>query len=116
MRNKPPYTITEKAADYLAKIVETVTRLEYGTGFKEDVQLKHQDKHQDELTDVQEKILRLLEVETLSRKEIFVALGLSSDSRAFKRHMKQLLDANLIEMTLPDKPNSKLQKYRRVDN
>jgi hypothetical protein len=29
MPNKPPYTITEKAADYLAKIVETVTRLEF---------------------------------------------------------------------------------------
>ena len=25
MTNKPPYTITEKSADYLAKIVETVT-------------------------------------------------------------------------------------------
>jgi len=34
MANKPPYTITEKAADYLAKIVETATRLELGTGFK----------------------------------------------------------------------------------
>ena len=30
-KSKPPYTITEKAADYLAKIVETVTRLEFGT-------------------------------------------------------------------------------------
>jgi hypothetical protein len=32
MIEKPPYTITEKAADYLAKIVETATRLEFGTG------------------------------------------------------------------------------------
>ena len=39
MHSKPPYTITEKAADSLAKIVETVTRLEYGTGFKRDVRL-----------------------------------------------------------------------------
>lgn len=36
---RPPYTITEKAADYLAKIVETVTRLEFGTGFKRDLKL-----------------------------------------------------------------------------
>jgi hypothetical protein len=35
--NKPPYTITEKAADYLAKIVEIVTRLEFGTEFKRDL-------------------------------------------------------------------------------
>lgn len=44
MPNKPPYTITEKAADYLAKIVETVTRLEYGTGFKRDIKLHSQNR------------------------------------------------------------------------
>ena len=36
MTGKPSYKITVKAADYLAKIVETVTRLELGTGFKRD--------------------------------------------------------------------------------
>ena len=41
---KPPYTITEKAADYLAKIVETVTRLELGTGFKRDIQLHRENR------------------------------------------------------------------------
>ena len=39
MSSKPPYTITEQAADYLAKIVEAVTRLELGTGFKGDLKL-----------------------------------------------------------------------------
>lgn len=41
---RPPYTITEKAADYLAKIVETVTRLELGTGFKRDIQLHRENR------------------------------------------------------------------------
>ena len=44
MMNKPPYTITEKAADYLAKIVETVTRLELGTGFKRDIKLHRENR------------------------------------------------------------------------
>ena len=44
MYNKPPYTITEKAADYLAKIVETVTRLEFGTGFKRDIKLHRENR------------------------------------------------------------------------
>ena len=44
MSNKPPYTITEKAADYLAKIVETVTRLEYGTNFKRDIRLHRENR------------------------------------------------------------------------
>ncbi len=44
MFNKPPYTITEKAADYLAKIVETVTRLELVTGFKRDIKLHRENR------------------------------------------------------------------------
>jgi Fic family protein len=41
---KPPYIITEKAADYLAKIVEAVTRLEFGTGFKCDIKLHRENR------------------------------------------------------------------------
>lgn len=41
---KPPYIITEKAADYLAKIVETVTRLEFGTAFKRDIKLHRENR------------------------------------------------------------------------
>jgi len=42
--NKPPYTITEKAADYLAKIVELATRLEFGTGFIRDIKLHRKNR------------------------------------------------------------------------
>jgi Fic family protein len=44
MADKPPYTITEKAADHLAKIVETVTKLDYGTEFKRDVRLHRENR------------------------------------------------------------------------
>ena len=44
MNGKPPYTITEKAADYLAKIVETVTRLELATGFARDIKLHRENR------------------------------------------------------------------------
>jgi predicted transcriptional regulator len=37
---------------------------------------------------------------------------MNSDLRSFKRHIDPLLVEGLIEMTVPDKPNSKLQKYR----
>ena len=39
MISKPLHNITEKAADYLAKIVEIVTRIEYGTSFKRNIKL-----------------------------------------------------------------------------
>jgi Fic family protein len=42
--SKPPYTITEKAADYLAKIAETVTRLEFGTSFKRNIRLHRENR------------------------------------------------------------------------
>jgi Fic family protein len=44
MTNKPSYTITIKTADYLTKIAETVTRLEYGTGFKRDIKLHRKNR------------------------------------------------------------------------
>jgi Fic family protein len=44
MSQQPPYTITLKAADYLVKIAENVTRLEYGTGFKRDIKLHRQNR------------------------------------------------------------------------
>jgi Fic family protein len=44
MTNNPPYTLTVKTADYLTKIAETVTRLEYGTGFMHDIKLHRQNR------------------------------------------------------------------------
>ena len=44
MFQKPPYTITEKTADYLTKIVESVTRLELGTQFMRDIKLHRENR------------------------------------------------------------------------
>lgn len=79
-------------------------------------QAKHQVKHQVDLTDTQIAVLKSLENKTFSRKEIFAAIEMNGDSRSFKRHIEPLLDAGLIEMTVPDKPNSRLQKYRLTDS
>jgi Fic family protein len=79
---------------------------------QEKHQVKHEDKHQVELGKMQFAVLKALENKTLSRKEIFVAIGMNGDSRAFKRNVEPLITEGFIEMTVPDKPNSKLQKYR----
>lgn len=75
-------------------------------------QVRHQDKHQVELTNTQLAVLKSLKNKALSRKEIFAAIGLNGDSRSSKRHIEPLIEANIIEMTVPDKPKSRLQKYR----
>ncbi len=44
MPQNPPYTVTEKAADFLAKIVETATRIELGTEFKKNIRLHRENR------------------------------------------------------------------------
>jgi ATP-dependent DNA helicase RecG len=59
-----------------------------------------------------DQILKLLESGPFSANELANRLELESKTGAFKRSIKELIDRNLIEYTLPDKPNSRLQKYR----
>ena len=73
---------------------------------------KHIDKHQIEITEMQIAVLKTLRQKELTRKQIFASIGISGDTRAYNRHIMPLINYNLIEMTIPDKPNSKLQKYR----
>ncbi len=60
------------------------------------------------------EVARLLAVLTsdMARTEIMIALGLK-DEKHFREHYQQTaVNLKLIEMTLPDKPRSPLQKYR----
>jgi Fic family protein len=48
----------------------------------------------------------------MSRDDLQRALGLQDRKSFSERYLKPALNAGLIEMTIPDKPNSRLQKYR----
>ncbi len=48
----------------------------------------------------------------MSREEILSALGLKDRKSMTERYLRPALAAGLIEMTIPDKPNSRNQKYR----
>lgn len=57
-------------------------------------------------------MLRAAERAPRSKQELLAAAGLASVYLNYKRHVLPLLEQKLIERTIPEKPNSRLQKYR----
>ena len=51
---------------------------------------------------------------TLSAKEILERLGLKHRPTLSNNYLRPALALGLVEMTIPDKPNSSKQKYRAV--
>lgn len=79
-----------------------------------DIATADQDTDQD--TDQDDSIKRLLEAlgnETLSAKEIMGRLALSHRPTFRANYLDPALEKGLIERTVPDKRNSKNQKYRK---
>jgi len=60
----------------------------------------------------EQRLLAALAAGPLSKAELASRLGLPAVSGALNRTVRRLLAAELIEYTLPDKPNSRLQQYR----
>ena len=75
------------------------------------------DRASDQVTDQDkspvERLLLVLGDNTLSAIEIMEQLGLSHRPTFRKNYLNPALEQNLIEYTIPDKPNSKYQKYRK---
>ena len=78
------------------------------------------DQDSDQVTDQDktpiERILSALSDETLSATELMERLGLSHRPTFRKNYLNPALEQKLIERTIPDKPNSKNQKYRKHQN
>lgn len=64
-----------------------------------------------QLTGEVERLLRAM-VEEMSRQQIQSALGLKGEERFQRAYLNPALATQMIEMTLPEKPNSRLQCYR----
>jgi predicted HTH transcriptional regulator len=59
-----------------------------------------------------EKLIMVLDVDAITRLDIMVKLELKHKQSFLRNYLQPALNLNLIEMTIPDKPNSPLQKYR----
>lgn len=58
--------------------------------------------------------MALLRERPLSRAELATALGHTSISGALRRALTDLMQQGLVTYTTPDKPGSRLQRYRSV--
>jgi Fic family protein len=72
------------------------------------------DQVSDQVTDQVKALLKHLGNRTLTAVECMEKLGLTHRPTFRRNYLQPALDAGLIERTVPDKPNSRLQKYRRA--
>ncbi len=61
-----------------------------------------------------DRLLQVIE-ETMNRRAIQARLGLKAEKNFRLLYLRPALNAGLIEMTIPDKPNSRLQRYRLTE-
>ena len=71
------------------------------------------DQVSDQVGDQVEILLNCMGNEVLSATQLMQRLGLSHRPTFRKNYLNPALKNGLIEMTIPDKPNSKNQKYRK---
>ena len=57
-------------------------------------------------------MLTLVLDQPVNRVELLQAIGVGNETRNFRRHIAPLLDAGLLERTVPDRPTSRHQQYR----
>lgn len=63
-------------------------------------------------TDQVAKLLSLFDKKTLSASEMMQKIGLLHKPTFRNNYLHPAMDQGYIEMTIPDKPNSRFQKYR----
>ena len=82
---------------------------------KEEASLTEHDALQDTPQDTEsvERLVGAAEREA-TRTELQAALKLSERRNFIDKYLKPALEAGLIEITLPDKPTSRHQRYRRT--
>jgi len=106
---QPPFTITPTIIGLISEISENLGRLSVLNTIKANLspQVTPQDSPQ---------VRVLLEIliqasMPMSRNELQTSLKLKERKSFRARYLKPALDNDLIEMTIPDKPNSRLHKY-----
>jgi len=73
------------------------------------------DEAHEPMTKIELKLLAACVQNPKSTPDLLQILGYKSRTGNFKKALSRLLSQSLLEITIPDKPNSRLQKYRLTD-
>lgn len=68
----------------------------------------------EQVTEQVERLLDALGDDELSASELMGRLGLKHRPTFLYSYLRPAIDAGMVEMTIPDKPNSRFQKYRKA--
>ena len=68
----------------------------------------------EQVTEQVEKLLKVIDYTECSTKELMELLGLKHRPTFRDNYLLPALKLGYIEMTIPDKPNSSKQKYKKV--
>ena len=101
---KPPFTITNKILSYVSSIDKILDDI--SAQFMED---------NEQLSECIKKLLEVMEYDIpYTSKVLMEKLGLKSKEGFRRNYLRPATDRNLIRMTIPDKPNSRNQRYIKV--
>lgn len=124
MRNSYKYTkmysggeplFTE--ADVFTTVIPLSEAATVGPTTEGTPQVAPQDTHQVAPQDLEQRLVELTEfcVMPRSKREMMDFIGFTGTKNFRERYLVPLLKAEKIEMTIPDKPNSRNQKYKKVN-
>ena len=82
------------------------------TALREDGSLQPGEQVDEQLSEQVARILKTCSRGPRTKAQILESAGLANAYLNYKRHILPLIQSGLLEMTIPDKPNSRLQKYR----
>jgi ATP-dependent DNA helicase RecG len=119
--DNPPPDWSEQAGSvyvkFLPAILPSMQQVpeKYPTSIRQvEAHEAHVEAHEP-MSNIEKKILGACSVESKSAHELLKFLGYKTRTGNFKRALSQLLIRKFLEMSIPDRPRSKKQKYRLTD-
>ena len=108
--------VTFKNEERIHEFVIIIKR-EPGANNQEGIQETNRETNQEKqikvsLTKSQKDIVNFCSVPRAAQ-EILDRIGVSNQTRTRKKYIQPLLDMGVLEMTIPEKPNDRNQKYRK---